>query len=110
MIPIKKSVNLVLLFIRSFTRFELIFGQGGLTNGYTYDGSSLSVIIYIRQPISTSELIKIQVELSESITHSLLVHTPTSIEIFYLLNQNVIYNFSINILFPTDIERHLLYK
>ena len=72
----KVLINNVKTSIESFN--ELISGQDGLTNGYTYDGSSLSVIIYIRQPISTSELIKIQVELSESITHPLLVHTPAS--------------------------------
>jgi hypothetical protein len=57
---------------------ELIHGQDGITNGYTYDGSSLAIIIYIRQPISTSQLIQIQVELSNTITHPLLVQTPAS--------------------------------
>ncbi len=57
---------------------ELINGQDGTTNGYTYDGSSLAVIIYIRQPVSTSQTIQIQVQLSENISHPLLQHAPTS--------------------------------
>ncbi len=57
---------------------ELINGQDGTTNGYTYDGSSLAVIIYIRQPISTSQSIQIQVQLLNTITHPLLVQTPAS--------------------------------
>jgi len=57
---------------------ELINGQDGTTNGYTYDGSSLAIIIYLRQPISTSQSIEIQVQLSENISHPLLVQTPTS--------------------------------
>ncbi len=56
----------------------MINGQDGTTNGYTYDGSSLAVIIYIREPISTSQSIEIQVELSESISHPLLVQPPAS--------------------------------
>ncbi len=54
----------------------MINGQDGTTNGYTYDGSTLSIIIYIRQPISTSQSIQIQVQLSESISHQLLIQTP----------------------------------
>jgi hypothetical protein len=57
---------------------ELINGQDGTTNGYTYDGSSLAVIIYIRQPVSTSQPVQIQVQLSENISHPLLQHAPTS--------------------------------
>ncbi|CAF1235295.1 unnamed protein product [Rotaria sp. Silwood1] len=57
---------------------ELIRGQDGTTNGYTYDGSTLSIIIYIRTPISTLLPFQIQVQLSESITHPLLVQVPTS--------------------------------
>jgi hypothetical protein len=57
---------------------KLINGQDGTTNGYTYDGSTLSIIIYIRQSISTSQSFQIQVQLSESISHPLLVQTPTS--------------------------------
>ncbi len=56
----------------------MINGQDKTTNGYTYDGSTLSVIIYIRQPLSTSQSIQIQVQLSDSITHTLLVQTPIS--------------------------------
>ncbi len=57
---------------------ELINGQDGTTNGYTYDGSTLSIRIYIRQPMSTSQSIQIQVQLSESISHPLLIQTPAS--------------------------------
>ncbi len=57
---------------------ELINGQDGTMNGYTYDGSSLAIVIYIRQPISTSQSIQIQVQLSDTITHPLLVQTPAS--------------------------------
>jgi hypothetical protein len=57
---------------------ELINGQDGTTNGYTYDGSSLAVIIYIRQPVSTSQLLQIQVQLSENISHPLILQAPTS--------------------------------
>jgi hypothetical protein len=45
---------------------------------FTYDGSTLSIIIYIRQPISTSQPLIIQVQLSDSISHPLLVQVPTS--------------------------------
>ncbi|CAF4250678.1 unnamed protein product, partial [Rotaria sordida] len=47
-------------------------------NSYTYDGSTLSIIIYIRQAVSTSELVEIEVELSGSISNPLLVRTPIS--------------------------------
>ncbi len=57
---------------------ELINGQDGTTNGYTYDGSSLAIIIYIRQPVSTSQPVEIQVQLSENISHPLLLQAPTS--------------------------------
>ncbi|CAF4492231.1 unnamed protein product [Rotaria sp. Silwood2] len=57
---------------------ELIHGQDGTTNGYTYDGSKLSIIIYIRQSISTLQSFEIQIELLDSITHPLLVKVPTS--------------------------------
>ncbi|CAF0991789.1 unnamed protein product [Rotaria sordida] len=57
---------------------ELIHGQDGTTNGYTYDGSTLSIIIYIRQPMSTSQSFEIQIQLLESITHPYLVQVPTS--------------------------------
>lgn len=57
---------------------ELINGQDGTTNGYTYDGSSLAIIIYIRQPFSTSQQLQIQVQLSENVTHPLLLQAPTS--------------------------------
>ena len=57
---------------------ELINGQDGTTNGYTYDGSSLAIIIYIRQPVSTFQPIQIQVQLSENISHPLLLQAPTS--------------------------------
>ncbi|CAF1309523.1 unnamed protein product [Rotaria sp. Silwood1] len=63
----------------SFEPFhELINGQNSITNSYTYDGSTLSIIIYIRQAVSTSELVEIEVELSESISDPLLVRTPIS--------------------------------
>jgi len=70
------SVNNTSIPVESFN--ELINGQDGTTNGYTYDGSTLSVIIYIRQPMSTSQSIQIQVQLSENISHRLLVQTPAS--------------------------------
>ena len=57
---------------------ELINGQDGTTNGYTYDGSSLAILIYLRQAISTSQSIQIQVQLSNNITHPLLIQTPAS--------------------------------
>lgn len=57
---------------------ELTNGQDGTANGCTYDGSSLAIIIYIRQPMSTSQSIQIQVQLSNNITHPLLVQTPGS--------------------------------
>ncbi|CAF2730149.1 unnamed protein product [Rotaria sp. Silwood2] len=57
---------------------ELIHGQDGTTNGYTYDGSKLSIIIYIRQSISTLQSFEMQIELLDSITHPLLVKVPTS--------------------------------
>jgi hypothetical protein len=57
---------------------ELINGQDGATNGYTYDGSSLAIIIYIRQPVSTSQPLQIQIQLSENISHPLLLQSPTS--------------------------------
>ena len=57
---------------------ELINGQDGTSNGYTYDGSTLSVIIYIRQPVSTSKMLQIQVQLSAPVTDPLLVQAPTT--------------------------------
>ena len=57
---------------------ELINIHDGTINGYTYDGSSLSIIIYIRQSLSTSQSIQIQVQLFESITHPLLIQSPIS--------------------------------
>ena len=57
---------------------ELINGQDGTSNGYTYDGSKLSIIIYIRQPVSTSQLLQIQVQLSGPVTDPLLVQAPTT--------------------------------
>jgi hypothetical protein len=69
-------VNNVAIPVEPFN--ELINGQDGTMNGYTYDGSTLSVIIYIRQPVSTSQPLQIQVQLSESITHPYLVDVPTS--------------------------------
>jgi hypothetical protein len=57
---------------------ELINGQDGTTNGYTYDGSSLAIIIYIRQPVSTSQPLQIQVQLSANISHPLIQEAPTS--------------------------------
>lgn len=57
---------------------ELINWQDGTTNGYTYDGSTLSVIIYIREAMPTSKSFQIQVQLSTSISHPLLVQVPTS--------------------------------
>ena len=57
---------------------ELINGQDSTNNGYTYDGSSLAIIIYLRQPMSTSQSIQIDVQLSNNITHPLLVQTPAS--------------------------------
>jgi hypothetical protein len=69
-------VNGVSISVEPFN--ELINGQDGTTNGYTYDGSSLAVIIYIRQPVSTSQLLQIQVQLSENISHPLILQAPTS--------------------------------
>jgi hypothetical protein len=69
-------VNNVAIPVEPFN--ELINGQDGTTNGYTYDGSTLSIIIYIRQLVSTSQPVQIQVQLSESISHSLLVQPPAS--------------------------------
>ncbi|CAM2719738.1 unnamed protein product [Rotaria socialis] len=57
---------------------ELINGQDGTTNGYTYDGSTLSIVIYIRQSMSTSQSFQIQIQLSESISHPLLSQVPTA--------------------------------
>lgn len=57
---------------------ELIGGKDGTTNGYTYDGSKLSIIIYIRQPVSTSQTLQIDIQLSESVSDPLLTQTPTS--------------------------------
>lgn len=57
---------------------ELINGQDGTANGYTYDGSSLAIVIYIRQPASTSQTLQIQVQLSQSVSHPLLVQSTTS--------------------------------
>jgi hypothetical protein len=69
-------VNSVSISVEPFN--ELINGQDGTTNGYTYDGSSLAIIIYIRQPVSTSQPLQIQVQLSENISHPLLLQAPTS--------------------------------
>jgi hypothetical protein len=69
-------VNSVSIPVEPFN--ELINGQDGTTNGYTYDGSSLAIIIYIRQPVSTSQPLQIQVQLSENISHPLLRQAPTS--------------------------------
>ena len=57
---------------------ELINGQDGMSNGYTYDGSSLAIIIYVRQPASTAQQLQIQVQLSENITHPIVLQAPTS--------------------------------
>lgn len=57
---------------------ELIAGQDGTINGYTYDGSTLSIIIYIRQPMLTSQSIQLIVQLTESITHPLLIQSSLS--------------------------------
>ena len=57
---------------------ELINGQDKTINGYTYDGSSLAIIIYIRQPVSTSKSQQIQVQLSQNISHPFLLQAPTS--------------------------------
>ena len=57
---------------------ELINGQDGTTNAYTYDGSSLSVIIYVRQPVPTSQATVVQVQLSDSVAHPFLVQPPVS--------------------------------
>ncbi|CAF1060534.1 unnamed protein product [Adineta steineri] len=70
------SINNTFLPFEPFN--ELINGQDGTTNGYTYDGSTLSIIIYIRQPVSTSQTLQIQVQLSDSISHPYLVQVPTS--------------------------------
>ncbi|CAF1357953.1 unnamed protein product, partial [Adineta ricciae] len=57
---------------------ELINGQDGTTNAYTYDGSSLSVIIYVRQSVPTSQATVVQVQLSDSVAHPFLVQPPVS--------------------------------
>lgn len=57
---------------------ELIRGQDGTTNGFTYDGSTLTTVIYIRQGVSTSQPVNIQVFMSDSITDPLLIQTPAS--------------------------------
>ncbi|CAF4769481.1 unnamed protein product, partial [Rotaria sp. Silwood2] len=69
-------INNVNISFESFN--ELINSQDDIKNGYTYDGSTLSIIIYIRQAVSTSESVVIEVELSESISNPLLVRTPIS--------------------------------
>jgi hypothetical protein len=69
-------VNSVSIPVEPFN--ELINGQDGTTNGYTYDGSTLAIIIYIRQPVSTSQTLQIHVQLSENISHPLLLQAPTS--------------------------------
>jgi len=62
-----------------FTPFnELINDQDSSTNSYTYDGSSLAIIVYLRQPTSTSQSVNIEITLSQSISHPLLVQMPTS--------------------------------
>ena len=57
---------------------ELINGQDGTTNGYTYDGSTLSIVIYIRQPVPTTQMLQIQVQLSAPVTDPLLIQAPTT--------------------------------
>jgi hypothetical protein len=57
---------------------EFINGQDGTTNTYTYDGSTLSIVIYIRQPVSTSELLQIQVQMIDTVIDPLLIETPAS--------------------------------
>lgn len=57
---------------------ELLNGLDGTADAYTYDGSTLSVIVYIRQPVSTSQSNAIEVQLSESVTHPLLVQAPAA--------------------------------
>ena len=57
---------------------ELIRGQDGTNNGFTYDGSTLTTVIYIRQAVSTSQPVKIQVVLSENVTDPLLIQAPAS--------------------------------
>lgn len=57
---------------------ELINGQGATINGYTYDGSSLAIIIYLRQPVATTQSLQIQIQLSENVAHPLLLQAPTS--------------------------------
>jgi hypothetical protein len=57
---------------------ELINGQDGISNGYTYDGSKLAIIIYVRQPVSTSQMLQIQVQLSAPVVDPLLVQAPTT--------------------------------
>ena len=55
---------------------ELLRGNWGTTNGYTYDGSTLTLIIYVRQPVPTAQALQIQVQLSDPVTHPLLVQPP----------------------------------
>lgn len=71
---INVSVNNVFVAAEPFN--ELLRGERGTTNGYTYDGSTLSIIIYVRQPVSTAQALQIQVQLSDPVTHPLLVEPP----------------------------------
>ena len=57
---------------------ELINGQDQTINSYTYDGSTLAIIIYLRQPVPTTQSLQIQVQLSENISHPLLLQAPIS--------------------------------
>ena len=72
----KVLVNNVSIAVEPYN--ELIHGEDKTTNGYTYDGSTLSVIIYVRQLMSTLKSFEVEVDLSESIFHPLLVQVPTS--------------------------------
>lgn len=47
-------------------------------NSYTYDGSTLSVIVYVRQAVSTARPLQVQMQLLDRIAHPLLVEAPTS--------------------------------
>ena len=56
----------------------MINGQDSDNNGYTYDGSKLLVIIYVRHRVSTSQPLEVLIQLSENITHPLLIQAPSS--------------------------------
>ena len=68
------SVNNVFIAAEPFN--ELLRGNRGTTNGYTYDGSTLTIIIYVRQPVPTAQTLQIQVQLSDPVTHPVLVQSP----------------------------------